>query len=91
MLAPLWGATLRLAIASVALAAVARLTHAGFPRGAQLRDIAAYGALSFGFNLAFLYWGEKSVPSGVVWLLTNTIFENASSRFEGRPGVNVVL
>jgi hypothetical protein len=37
-LAPLWGATLRLAIASVGLIAVARLTRAAFPRGAQLRE-----------------------------------------------------
>ena len=64
-LAPLWGATLRLAIASVGLITVALLTGARFPRGAQLRDLALYGILSFGFNLSFLYWGEKSVPSGI--------------------------
>src|SRR6266536_1252994 len=58
-LAPLWGATLRLAIASVGLIAVARLTRAAFPRCAQLRDLVGYGVLSFGFNLAFLYWGEQ--------------------------------
>lgn len=65
ILAPLWGATLRLAIASVLLAAIARLTEAHMPRGAQLRDLAGYGVLSFGFNLAFLYWGERYVPSGI--------------------------
>ena len=31
----------------------------------QLRDLAGYGALWFGFNLALLCWGEQSVPSGI--------------------------
>lgn len=65
VLAPLWGATLRLAIASVALIAVALLTRARLPRGGALRDVVLYGALQFGVNLALLYWGEQTVPSGI--------------------------
>jgi len=65
IVAPLWGATLRLAIAAVALAAVAVITRARFPRGAALRDVAVYGVLQFGCNLALLYWGEQTVPSGI--------------------------
>ena len=65
VLAPLWGATMRLAIAAVLLAAVALLARARMPRGAALRDVAIYGALSLGANLALLYWGEQRVPSGI--------------------------
>ena len=65
VVAPLWGATLRLGIASVALAAIALLTRQSFPRGRALRDVAAYGVLSLGLNLALLYWGEQTVPSGI--------------------------
>lgn len=65
VVAPLWGATLRLAMASVALAAVAVVTRARFPRGAALRDVMVYGVLQFGGNLALLYWGEQTVPSGI--------------------------
>ena len=64
VVAPLWGATLRLAIAAVLLAAVALLLRVRFPRGAALRDVALYGALA-GTNLALLYWGEREVPSGI--------------------------
>lgn len=65
VVAPLWGAALRLGIASVALAAVALVTRARFPRGRALRDVVVYGALQFGGNLALLYWGEQTVPSGI--------------------------
>lgn len=65
VVAPLWGATLRLAIAALALVAVALLTRARFPRGAALRDVTAYGVLQFGFMLALLYWGEQTVPTGI--------------------------
>jgi drug/metabolite transporter (DMT)-like permease len=73
IVAPLWGATLRLAIASVGLVAVALLTRARFPRGAALRDVALYGVFQFGLNLALLYWGEQTVPSG----MTAVVFATA--------------
>ncbi len=65
VVAPLWGATLRLAIASVALIAIAVLVRPRFPRGAALRDVTLYCVLQFGCNLALLYWGEQTVPSGI--------------------------
>ena len=73
IVAPLWGATLRLAIASVGLLAIALLTRARFPRGAALRDVALYGVFQFGLNLALLYWGEQTVPSG----MTAVVFATA--------------
>jgi drug/metabolite transporter (DMT)-like permease len=73
IVAPLWGATLRLAIASIGLIAVAVLTRAAFPRGAALRDVALYGLFQFGGNLALLYWGEQTVPSG----MTAVVFATA--------------
>jgi drug/metabolite transporter (DMT)-like permease len=63
--APLWGATLRLAIASVFLIAIALITRPRLPRGGALRDVALFGALQFGGNLALLYLGEQRVPSGI--------------------------
>lgn len=65
VLAPLWGATLRLSLASVALIAIAFATRARLPRGRALVDVALYGLLQFGLNLALLYWGEQAVPSGI--------------------------
>lgn len=73
IVAPLWGAFLRLAIAAIPLALVARLTRAAMPRGAALRDVMLFGLLAFGGNLAFLYWGEQTVPSG----MTAVVFATA--------------
>lgn len=72
VVAPLWGATLRLAIAAVLLAAIALAMRVTFPRGAALRDVAAYGALQ-GANLALLYWGEQRVPSGITAVVFATV------------------
>ena len=73
VLAPLWGAALRLAVASVGLIAVAVLTRAPVPRGAQLRDVVGYGVLALGVNLSLVYWGEQHVPSG----MTAVVFATA--------------
>lgn len=73
IVAPLWGATLRLIIASAGLAAMAVFTRATFPRGAGLRDVALYGVMGFGLNLPLLYWGEQTVPSG----MTAVVFATA--------------
>jgi drug/metabolite transporter (DMT)-like permease len=62
---PLWAATLRLVIASILNAAVALLTHARWPRGADFRGIALFGFLNVGINMGLLYWGERTVPSGI--------------------------
>ena len=73
IVAPLWGATLRLAIAFVGLAAIALLTRAKLPRGAALRDVVLYGVFQFGGVLALLYWGEQTVPTG----MTAVVFATA--------------
>jgi drug/metabolite transporter (DMT)-like permease len=65
VVAPLWGAALRLGLATVLLSAVALATRAAFPRGRRLRDASLYGLLQFGGNLGLLYWGEQTVPSGI--------------------------
>jgi drug/metabolite transporter (DMT)-like permease len=70
---PLWAATLRLALASGILIAVARATGQPLPRGAALQAAAWYGFLVFGVNFALLYWGEMTVPSGTTAVLYATI------------------
>src|SRR5512138_2779710 len=52
---PLWGATLRLAIAAVLCFLVMRLTGGSFPRGAGLRAAFWFGFLNLGVNFVFLY------------------------------------
>lgn len=63
--APMWGASVRLALASLILGAIALAIRAPWPRGAALRAIAWYGFLNFGVNFVLIYWGELTVASGV--------------------------
>lgn len=71
---PLWAATLRLALATLALFIVARATGAAFPRGTSLRDIVLYGIFQFGVNFGLLYWGENAgVPSGITAVVYATV------------------
>lgn len=72
-LAPVWAASLRLALAAVLLTLIARLLRHPFPRGPALRAAAAYGFLQFGVNFPMLYWGEKTFPSGLTAVLYATI------------------
>ncbi len=72
-LPPLWGAALRLALASIALAILMKATGHSLPRGAALRAAAGYGVFQFGINLPLLYWGEKFVPSGLAAVLFATV------------------
>ena len=72
-LAPLWAATLRLVLASLLLSAWTRLRGDAFPRGAALKAALSYGVCQFGINFPLLYWGEKSVPSGLSAVLYATI------------------
>jgi len=60
-----WGATIRLVIAALLLGAIALIRRTPFPRGAALRSIALFGFLNLGVNFALLYWGERTVPSGI--------------------------
>ena len=70
---PLWAATLRLALASLLLLGLTRLTGHRLPRGAALRAAAGFGFLNFGLSFCLLYWGEKTVPSGLAAVLYGTI------------------
>lgn len=72
-LAPVWAASLRLALASLLLSVLARLVRHPFPRGSALRTALVYGVLQFGVNFALLYWGEKTFPSGLTAVLYATI------------------
>ena len=72
-LAPVWAASLRLALAAVLLTLIARLLRHPFPRGPALRAALAYGFLQFGVNFPLLYWGEKTFPSGLTAVLYATI------------------
>jgi drug/metabolite transporter (DMT)-like permease len=72
-LAPVWAATLRLALATVLLAAWTRVRGAPLPRGPALRAALGYGVTQFGINLPLLYWGETVVPSGLSAVVYGTI------------------
>ncbi|MFL5305989.1 MAG: DMT family transporter [Polyangia bacterium] len=72
-LAPVWAATLRVALASVLLAAWTFARGQSLPRGPARRAARGYGVAQFGVNLPLLYWGEKVVPSGVSAVVFATI------------------
>jgi drug/metabolite transporter (DMT)-like permease len=72
-LPPVWGATLRLALASAILFAIARWRRQPLPTGPALRAAVIYGTLMFGINFPLLYWGELSVPSGVTAVVFATL------------------
>ncbi|MDO8506760.1 MAG: EamA family transporter, partial [Candidatus Limnocylindria bacterium] len=42
-------------------------------RGAALQGAILFGVFSFGVSLAFLYWGERVVPSGIAAVLYATV------------------
>jgi drug/metabolite transporter (DMT)-like permease len=73
VLAPVWAATLRLALAAALLAGFMRLSGRPLPRGPALRAALGYGAAQFGLNLPLLYWGERLVPSGLAAVIFATI------------------
>jgi len=56
-LAPVWAATLRVALASVLLGAWTLVRGQALPRGPALRAALGYGVAQFGVNLPLLYWG----------------------------------
>lgn len=64
-LPPFWGATIRFALASLLLLAIARLQRLPLPRGRALLGAVIYGALGFGAAYALGYWGIKRVPAGM--------------------------
>lgn len=70
---PMWGATLRMTVATLFLLALTVLTRQTWPRGAALRAALGYGFFQFGLNMVLLYWGETSVPSGLAAVMFATI------------------
>jgi drug/metabolite transporter (DMT)-like permease len=72
-LAPVWAATLRLALAALLLGAWTRARRQALPRGAALRAALGYGVAQFGVNLPLLYWGERLVPSGLAAVVYATL------------------
>jgi drug/metabolite transporter (DMT)-like permease len=71
--APEWAAALRLSLAAPLLALIVVLRKDTWPRGAALLGAALFGIFQFGGNLAFLYWGERVVPSGIAAVLYATV------------------
>ena len=67
-----WAATLRLTLAAPLLALIVVARRGVWPRGAALRTAALYGLCNLGVNFAFLYWGERVVPSGIAAVLFAT-------------------
>jgi drug/metabolite transporter (DMT)-like permease len=70
---PVWGATIRLSLATVLFVLIALAVRAPWPRGAQLRAALWFGGVDFGVSLPLLYWGEQRVPSGIAAVLFATI------------------
>ncbi len=70
---PVWGAAVRLALASAMFVLIALLMRAPWPRGPQLVASIAFGVVDFGISLPLLYWGEAHVPSGLAAVLFATI------------------
>lgn len=71
--APVWAATIRLALAAPLLAGLVLATRQHFPRGPALRGAILFGIFNFGANLSLLYWGERVVPSGIAAVLYATV------------------
>jgi len=72
-LPPVWGATLRLGIASVVLTGIALAARAPWPRGAPFTAALRFGMVNFGVSLPLLYWGEQTVPSGLAAIMYATL------------------
>ena len=72
-LPPEWAATLRLVLAAPLLALIVTLRRDRWPRGGALQGAILFGVFNFGFNLGFLYWGERVVPSGIAAVLYATV------------------
>ena len=70
---PVWGATLRLTLASAILFGVMAVRRIPLPQGTALRAAVSFGFYQFGLNFPLIYLGERDVSSG----LTAVIFATA--------------
>jgi len=68
-LAPLWGATLRFAVATAVLLAVVGLLRLPLPRARALVGSVLYGILAFGLTFGLAYWGLVDVGAGVAQII----------------------
>jgi len=71
--APVWGATLRLALAAVLLHGILLVRRQPLPRGKALTAAVQFGVLQFGINFPLLYMGETRVSSGLAAVIYSTI------------------
>ena len=72
-LAPVWAGAIRLLLAALLLGLWCLIARIPLPRDAALRAAATYGVFNFGLNFPLLYWGEKSVPSGLSAVMFSTV------------------
>lgn len=70
---PVWGAVIRLFIATPLYLLIARAVRAPWPRGPALKAVLGFGVLNYGVNFALLYWGELKVPSGAAAVIYATV------------------
>lgn len=71
--APVWGATLRLALATLILSGVLLVRRQPLPRGRALVAALQFGLFQFGLNFPLLYLGETQVPSGLSAVIFATL------------------
>ena len=62
---PLWGATLRFALAAVLFVVIVSVMRLRWPRGRVLLHTAVFGLLSFALFYALMYWALVRVTAGV--------------------------
>lgn len=55
------------------MAFLALLLRAPWPRGQQLSASLWFGVIDFGVRLPLLYWGERTVPSGIAAVMYATL------------------
>ena len=70
---PVWGATLRLALAAVVLLVIMAILRHPLPRGPALVSAVRFGLFQFGLNFPFLYMGEMRVSSGLSAVIYSTV------------------
>jgi drug/metabolite transporter (DMT)-like permease len=64
-LAPMWGGTLRFALAALVLFGVVAVRRIPLPRGAALRGSLLYGAVGFAATFGLAYWALTQISAGI--------------------------
>jgi drug/metabolite transporter (DMT)-like permease len=72
-LPPLWGAFLRIGLASLVLFGVVAIWRLPLPGGRALTGAILFGAANFGASQALFYWGVVRVPAGLAQVLMSLI------------------